>query len=110
MIAAALLLKLLSQRRLAPLLPGLAAFALVLVVLIANLAPTVVYHAQHGGNSAEVHSASQGDRLGDVGLLPGAAAAARSDRAAAPPDRALRQRHAAARLLRAVLRDGRDDR
>jgi hypothetical protein len=63
MIAAALLLKLLSRRRLAPLLPGLAAFALVLVVLIANLAPTAVYHAQHGGNSAEVHSASQGDSL-----------------------------------------------
>ena len=35
----------------------------MLVVLIANLAPTVVYHAQHGGNSAEVHSASQGDSL-----------------------------------------------
>jgi len=63
MIAAALLLKLLSRRRLAPLLPGLAAFALVLVVLIANLAPTAVYHARHGGNSAEVHSASQGDSL-----------------------------------------------
>jgi hypothetical protein len=63
MIAAALLLKLLSQRRPAPLLPGLAAFALVLVVLIANLAPTAVYHAQHGGNSTEVHSASQGDSL-----------------------------------------------
>jgi phosphoglycerol transferase len=63
MIAAALLLKLLSQRRLRALLPGLAAFALVLVVLIANLAPTAVYHAQHGGNSAEVHSASQGDSL-----------------------------------------------
>jgi hypothetical protein len=63
MIAAALLLKLFSQRRLAPLLPGLAVFALVLVVLIGNLAPTAVYHAQHGGNSAEVHSASQGDSL-----------------------------------------------
>ena len=63
MIGVALLLKLLSGRRLAPLLPGLAAFALVLVVLVANLAPTAVYHAQHGGNSAEVHSASQGDSL-----------------------------------------------
>ncbi len=63
MIGAALLLKLLFGRRLRPLLPGLAAFALVLVVLIANLAPTAVYHAQHGGNSAEVHSASQGDSL-----------------------------------------------
>jgi hypothetical protein len=63
MIAAALLLKLLSGRRWRPLVPGLAAFALVLVVLVANLAPTVVYHAQHGGNSAEVHSARQGDNL-----------------------------------------------
>jgi hypothetical protein len=63
MVAAALVLKLLLQRRLTPLLPGLAAFALVLVVLVANLAPTVVYHAQHGGNSAEVHSASEGDSL-----------------------------------------------
>jgi hypothetical protein len=63
MIAAALVLKLLSQRRLAPLAPGLAAFALVLVVLVANLAPTAVYHARHGGNSAEVHTASQGDTL-----------------------------------------------
>ena len=63
MIAAAVLLKLLAQRRLAPLLPGVAAFALVLAVLVANLAPTVVYHAGHGGNSAEVHSASQGDSL-----------------------------------------------
>jgi hypothetical protein len=63
MIAAALLLKLLSERRLRRLLPGLAAFALVLVVLVANLAPTAVYHAQHGGNSAEVHSAGQGDSL-----------------------------------------------
>jgi phosphoglycerol transferase len=63
MIAAALLLKLLSQRRLAALLPGVAAFALILIVLIANLAPTAVYHAAHGGNSAEVHSASQGDSL-----------------------------------------------
>ena len=35
----------------------------MLVVLVANLAPTAVYHAQHGGNSAEVHSASQGDSL-----------------------------------------------
>ena len=63
MIAAAVLLKLLTQRRLAPLLPGVAAFALVLVVLVANLAPTAVYHARHGGNSAEVHAASQGDSL-----------------------------------------------
>jgi phosphoglycerol transferase len=63
MIGAALLLKLAFGRRWRPLLPGLAAFALVLVVLIANLAPTAVYHAQHGGNSAEVHSASQGDSL-----------------------------------------------
>ena len=63
MIAAALVLKLLARRRLRPLLPGLTAFALVLVVLVANLAPTVIYHAQHGGNSAEVHSASQGDSL-----------------------------------------------
>ena len=63
MIAAALVLKLLGRPRLRSLVPGLAAFALVLVVLVANLAPTAVYHAQHGGNSAEVHSASQGDSL-----------------------------------------------
>ena len=63
MIAAAVLLKLLVARRLRPLIPGVAAFALVAVVLVANLAPTVVYHAEHGGNSTEVHSASQGDSL-----------------------------------------------
>jgi hypothetical protein len=63
MIAAAVLLKLLSGRRWRPLLPGVAAFALVLVVLVGNLAPTAIYHAGHGGNSAEVHSASQGDDL-----------------------------------------------
>jgi hypothetical protein len=61
MIAAALLLKLLVRRRWRPLIPGLTAFALVGVVLVANLSPTFVYHARHGGNSAEVHSASQGD-------------------------------------------------
>jgi hypothetical protein len=63
MIAAAVLLKLLMGRRWRPLLPGIAAFALVLVVLVGNLAPTAIYHAGHGGNSAEVHSASQGDSL-----------------------------------------------
>jgi phosphoglycerol transferase len=61
MIAAALLLKLLASRRWRPLMPGLAAFALVGAVLVANLSPTFVYHARHGGNSAEVHAASQGD-------------------------------------------------
>jgi len=63
MIAAAMVLKLLGRPRLRSLGPGLAAFALVLVVLVANLGPTAVYHAQHGGNSAQVHSASQGDSL-----------------------------------------------
>ncbi|HEX5195172.1 MAG TPA: hypothetical protein VFW09_20445 [Solirubrobacteraceae bacterium] len=61
MIAAAVLLKLLVRRRWRPLLPGAAAFALVLVVLVANLSPTFVYHAGHGGNSAEVHAAGEGD-------------------------------------------------
>ena len=61
MIAAAVLLKLLVRRRWRALVPGMAAFALVAVVLVANLSPTFVYHVRHGGNAAQVHSASQGD-------------------------------------------------
>jgi phosphoglycerol transferase len=61
LIAAALLLKLLVSRRWRALVPGVAALALVGVVLVANLSPTFVYHARHGGNTAEVHSAGQGD-------------------------------------------------
>jgi phosphoglycerol transferase len=63
LVAASVLLALLAGRGRRAALPGVAAVALIGIVLVINLAPTVLYEAKHGSNVELQHSAGVGDDL-----------------------------------------------
>ena len=63
LVLAGALLALVSRRGLAAVAAGLLACALIAAVLAANLAPTIVYQLEHGGNAEVTRSAGEGDGL-----------------------------------------------
>jgi hypothetical protein len=63
LLAGGVVLALVARRGRASVLSGIAAVAMIVVVLGANLSPTLIYQARHGSNPVVTRSASEGDSL-----------------------------------------------